>query len=121
MLKSNIEINSVEEAHEANLQYQRVDTQSFRQQPFNRAYRKYHNGSDVLNQYNRSYNKRNKSGNSVSNVAITNNSEVIKKTKDSVLQDFKDLNRDDLLKELDATKSIPDNIDNDDNEEGFQE
>jgi N utilization substance protein A len=124
MLKANIEINTIEEAHEANLQYNRVEAQSLRQQTFNRAYKRYHAGSNVLDQYNRSAPNRNRPGgvsNNPSNAQQqTNNA---KKQKASILQEFKDLNKDDLLKELidvEAPKNTSDNIDGD-NGDDYQE
>jgi N utilization substance protein A len=123
MLKANIEINTVEEAHESNLQYQRVDPQTLRQQTFTRAYKKYHVGGDVLNQYNRVRPHTTKSADATpkSNSA-QQHANATKKPKDSILQDFKDMNKEDLLKELmdvDTPKNINDNID-DDNNDDFQ-
>jgi hypothetical protein len=126
MLKANIEISTVEEAHEANLQYQRVEAQNLRQQTFNRAYKKYHAGNDVLNQYNRATpnaNNKTTTPSAPKSNSAQQHVNAAKKPKASILQDFKEMNKEDLLKELmdvETTKSINDNIDEDNNEE-FQE
>jgi N utilization substance protein A len=124
MLKANIEINTVEEAHETNLQYQRVEPQTLRQQTFNRAYKKYHVGGDVLKQYNRT----NPHVNKVTDTTPKSNSaqqhaNAIKKPKTSIMQDFKGMNKEDLLKELvdvDTPKNIADDI-NEENNNDYQE
>jgi N utilization substance protein A len=125
MLKANIEINTVEEAHDANLQYQRVEALSLRQQTFGKTYKKYHVGHDPLNQYNRTRPNAHKTTTAPtsSKTPQVRQQEFIKKPKDSVLQDFKNINREDLLKELmdvDASKNISDNIEDDSNDD-FQE
>jgi N utilization substance protein A len=123
MLKANIEISTVEEAHEAKLVYQHVDSQSLRQQVFSKTYKKYHVGNDVLNRYSRTKPHEGNRTNIQSNVTQTNINNLPKKPKESILQDFKDMNKEDLLKELmdvDTTKGITDNID-DDNGNDFQE
>ncbi|MDR2369429.1 MAG: transcription termination factor NusA [Mycoplasmataceae bacterium] len=120
MLKANIEINTVEEAHEANLQYQRVDPKTLRQQTFNRAYKKYHVGGDVLSQYNRATPHSGKGTDVPPKSSVQQHVNAVKKSKDSIMQDFKDINKEDLLKELmdaDTTKTISDNIDESNNED----
>jgi hypothetical protein len=124
MLKADVEINTVEEAHEAGLQYQRVDPQTLRQQTFNRAYKKYHAGSDVLTQYNRANPHANKSATPTPpKNSVQQHVNAVKKPKSSILQDFKDMNKEDLLKELmdvDTSKNISDHIDDEHNDD-FQE
>jgi N utilization substance protein A len=51
LLKADIEIQNLEEAHVSNLQYERIDVQNSRQQAFNRTYSKYKSGADILKQY----------------------------------------------------------------------
>lgn len=51
LLNADIEIQNLEEAHTANLQYQRIEVQNSRQQAFNRTYNKYKSGTDILKQY----------------------------------------------------------------------
>ncbi|MDR3257927.1 MAG: hypothetical protein LBT17_03955, partial [Mycoplasmataceae bacterium] len=115
MLKANIEINTIEEAHEANLQYQRVDPQTMRQQTFNRAYKKYHAGRDVLSQYNKAGRSRSSTPTVVApQTASQIATSVAKKQKSSILEDFKGMNKEDILKELsdvNTNENIADNID----------
>jgi transcription antitermination factor NusA-like protein len=108
MLKADVEIRTIEDAHAGNLEYQHIDMQSLRQQTFNSSYNKYRVRGDVLSGFEKgrsSFNRRSdKNFSNNRNVGDVKN----KKEKSSILSDFQGMNKEDLLNELSNVNSSDD-------------
>jgi N utilization substance protein A len=110
MLKANIEIQSIEEAHQSGLEYKKIDVQSMQKQQFNRTFNKYRPNTDILSKYNTSHSSY-KTSKVIENMVNETKAPISKKEKASFLDDFKSMNKDELFNELSSGNSNDDESD----------
>jgi hypothetical protein len=110
MLKANIEIQSIEEAHQSGLEYKKIDVQSMQKQQFNRTFNKYRPNTDILSKYNTAHSSY-KTSKVIENMVNETKAPISKKEKASFLDDFKSMNKDELLNELSSGNSNDDESD----------
>ncbi|GHU32027.1 hypothetical protein FACS1894166_04560 [Bacilli bacterium] len=116
LLKADVEVSTIEDARANGIEFQKIDMAAMRQQKFNSSYNKYRpGGANVLDQYNKPIYNRNAVNRN--NPPIGNNQgSSTKKIKSSI---FDDINKQDLLKDLQSVDTGQESGDNmeDDNSE----
>jgi N utilization substance protein A len=102
LLNADIEIRSVQEAQETNLEYTHIDMSKMRQQGFNKTFNKYKTSNDMFNRY--------KTAKVNLNYGESEEQIKSKNMKTSILDEFKKMDK----KDLDETLSQVDTDNNDD-------